>query len=159
MANYTLGSKAEKAFLKQFGGEFVTDKETQKRDIDVILNGSTISIKHHISSKKTNNLSFELRLSKSTDPTDVKAGNYVTSEASHYAHLIWKDEQWQWWRVGVDELKPFVGLGEKHVVKSLSYGQYNNGSTGYNRSESIIVPIKKCVASGLGIFIPLEGEL
>lgn len=158
MANYTLGSKAEKAFLRQFGGEFVTDLPTQKRDIDVILDGKTISIKHHISSQRTNNLSFELELSKSSSD-ETKPGNYVTSEASSYAHLIWKDEQWQWWMVGTEEIKPFVGMGEKHVVKSLSVGQANNGSTGFNRSRSIIVPIKKCMASKLGVFIPLKGDL
>ena len=60
MANYQLGRPAERAFLKQFGGEFVTDLAEQKKDIDVIYDGKSVSIKHHISSKKTNNLSFNL---------------------------------------------------------------------------------------------------
>lgn len=159
MANYQLGSKAEKAFLNQFGGEFITDLKVQKLDIDVILDGKSISVKHHLSSKRWGNIAFELSLSKSTDPSDTKDGNYVTCQADTYAHLCWKDEMWQWWLVDVAEVKPFVGMGEKHVVKSLSLGKSNNGSTGYNCSQVIIVPVKKCLESGLGRFIPLKGDL
>ncbi len=96
-AGYKVGTDFEKKFVEKYGGELVTDKALQYKDIDVILpDGTTVSVKNQTKgSGKSGNISLELRQFNTKSGKDTP-GNFVLCEADLLAIAVTYCDEQQW---------------------------------------------------------------
>ena len=109
MNDITKYETTEMKFIKQFGGERVTDLQQQYKDIDVIRNNKTVSIKDQLfSSNKYGNITLETKL-KTLDGKEMK-GCFEVCEADYYGWLISHPVHKVpcWLVCSVQDLKDFV---------------------------------------------------
>jgi hypothetical protein len=107
--SYIAGTIYEKKFVAQYGGELVTNKEDQNRDIDVLLaNGKTVSVKNQTKgSGKSGNISLELRQFNTATGKEM-AGNFEKCEADLLAIAVTYEGEELWLLLETKDFKDWV---------------------------------------------------
>lgn len=159
------GLKAEQIAVEQFGGELVTDKERQWKDVDVVINTkqgleASVSVKDQLwSSERYNAIQIELRLVESTTGRSMD-GCFLKCEADYYFWRVFTKEHGDTWAIiPVDKMKEYVEENEgvlrkwqtqpKTEAKNRSYGRK------YDRAMGVVIPMASL--ESIAYFKPVEG--
>jgi len=141
------GFKAEKLAVMQFGGELVTDKRSQWRDIDAVIETkqgikASVSVKDQLwSSERYKGIQIEVRLFNSRTGAVIE-GCFLKCQADYYFWRVHTPEYGDTWAiVPTEKMKAFVKENQhtlkkwqtqpKTEAKNRSYGRKYDRACGY----------------------------
>lgn len=160
------GFKAEQLAVAQFGGKLLSDKASQYKDIDALLQSKsgamvTVSVKDQLRGTKKGFSSVQLELTTINTRTGAKLkGCFLKNESQYYFWRIWTAEYGDTWAI-VESAKLRAWVKENYSTlrkwstkpeteaKNRSYGRT------YDRSEGVELEIS--VMKQLGQLKPVEG--
>ena len=154
------GMQAEVLCAKQFKGELTKAKEHQFKDIDLFIQGKSVSVKDQLySSKRFGSVQVELEL-KSTEKNKTMQGCFYSNESDYYIWRVHTPEKGDSWvSIASEKLKRWV-QDNKHSLrkwsttasteaKNRSYGRVFDGSSG------LVIPLAELI--NLGRVIKVRG--
>jgi len=162
------GFKAESICVQQFGGKLLSDKESQYKDIDALIesekHGSsyTVSIKDQLwSSEKYGCIQIEQKLINTrNNKSDV--GCFYKSEAQYYFWRVFTKEMGDTWLIlDRNVLKQYLldnaatlktwATRPTTEAKNRSFNRY------YDRTEGVMIPVTTLLT--IGRSIPVSKEI
>lgn len=141
------GFKAERLAVMQFGGELITDKLRQWKDIDAVIEtkqgiNASVSVKDQLwSSERYKGIQIEVRLSNSRTGAAID-GCFLKCEADYYFWRVHTPEYGDTWAiVPTKKMKAFVRENKQSLktwqtqpkteAKNRSYGRKYDRACGY----------------------------
>lgn len=162
--DYSAGTKFEKLYVKQYGGELVTDKAQQNKDIDILhKDGRTVSIKNQTKgSAKSGNISLELE-QFNTKTNKSMPGNFELCEADELSIAVTYKGNMCWLHLPANEFKAWVNKWKDKDWKTRTLLPYNidiNKREGrfFDNARNLLIPIDVVANRFRGCLEWLESE-